>query len=72
MIIFGLRITAEYHNHYLTMYQKAATQYTSDIDWKLSKKEERNTFLSMLCAYVGIMVKKRLKNKATEYERSTT
>ena len=44
MIIFGLRITAEYHNHYLTMYQKAATQYTSDIDWKLSKKERKNLF----------------------------
>ena len=40
MIVFGLKIAAEYHNHYLTMYQKAATQYTSDIDWKLSKKKK--------------------------------
>ena len=29
---FGDRIVAEYHNHYLAMYQKAAYQSTSDID----------------------------------------
>ena len=29
---FGDRIVAEFHNHYLAMYQKAAYQSTSDID----------------------------------------
>ena len=33
MIVFGLKIAAEYHNHYLTVNQKAAYQSTSDINW---------------------------------------
>ena len=33
---FGDRIVAEYHNHYMAMYQKAAYQSTSDIDRTLS------------------------------------
>ena len=31
-VSFGDRIVAEYHNHCLAMYQKAAYQSTSDID----------------------------------------
>ena len=49
MIGFGLRIAAEYHNHYLTIYQKAATQYSSDIDWKLSKKKRKKERISFPC-----------------------
>ena len=32
---FGDRIAALYHNHYFTVYQKVASQCTSDINWLL-------------------------------------
>ena len=57
MIIFGLRITAEYHNHYLTMYQKAATASQVQVQVTLienyQKKKEILFFPCFVPRYYG-------------------
>ena len=46
---FGDRITAVYHNHYLTVNQKVTSQCTSDINWLLLLYASTSVSIFLVC-----------------------